>query len=452
MKHIADSLRPLAVETAALTPDPANARQHSERNLEAIRASLARFGQRKPLVVQRRGRALVVRAGNGTLAAALRLGWSHVAAVVVEESDVSATGYAIADIRTGELASWDHGTLEATLNSLATEGVDLDELAFSASDLDEIAAEAHAALGLADAPTADEDGAPPDVDDADVVTLRGDVWLLGRHRLMCGDSTSAQDRATLFAGERFDVLFTSPPYLSQRSYGGDLEGVSWDDLMDGVFLRLAPHASDTAQILVNLGIVHQKSEWADYWRSWCDRMSSEGWRRFGWYVWDQGVGLPGKWSGRLAPSHEFVFHFTRKGVAALKVEKCKMAGKKRPKNQTIRKGDELEPIAYVGDTYGEYKVRDSVARVARAHNSEEADVRSHTARFSVGIAAYFVESWPGQNVYEPFSDSGTTIIAAEQLGRTCFAMEIHPPYVEIAVRRWERLTGGTAERLPGGAL
>ena len=105
LNHIAEPLRGLAVPVADLHLDPANARRHGDRNVEAIAASLSRWGQRAPLVVQRDG--MVVRAGNGRLEAAKRLGWTHVAALVVDEGSVEATAFAIADNRTAELAEWD---------------------------------------------------------------------------------------------------------------------------------------------------------------------------------------------------------------------------------------------------------------------------------------------------------------------------------------------------------
>jgi len=116
MGYIAEPLRPLALPIDQLHPDPSNARTHDERNLAAIVASLSRFGQRLPIVVQKQG--MIVRAGNGRLAAAKSLGWSHMACVVVDEASVDATAYAIADNRTAELAGWDDETLAALLQSL----------------------------------------------------------------------------------------------------------------------------------------------------------------------------------------------------------------------------------------------------------------------------------------------------------------------------------------------
>jgi ParB-like chromosome segregation protein Spo0J len=132
--HIAEDLRKLAVAVADLNPDPSNARRHGERNLDAIKASLAAFGQRKPLVVQREG--MIVRAGNGTLAAAQALGWDHIAAVVIDEDSAQAVQFAIADNRTAELAEWDNETLASLLDGM--EQPIRDMLAFPQQDIDEL--------------------------------------------------------------------------------------------------------------------------------------------------------------------------------------------------------------------------------------------------------------------------------------------------------------------------
>ena len=123
MHKIHESLEALAVPVSTLTPDPDNARVHTDRNLDAIAASLRAYGQRKPIVVQQAG--MIVRAGNGTLDAVRRLGWDQVAAVVVDEEDISASAYGLADNRTAELASWDEATLAKVLSSVAlAEGFD----------------------------------------------------------------------------------------------------------------------------------------------------------------------------------------------------------------------------------------------------------------------------------------------------------------------------------------
>lgn len=108
-------------------------------------------------------------------------------------------------------------------------------------------------------------------------------------------------------GAQATLCFTSPPYSQQRLY---VSGISdWDVLMRDGFAQLP--MAERGQVLVNLGLIHRNCEWHPYWETWIDWMRSVGWRRFGWYVWDQGHGLPGDWNGRLAPSFEFIFHFNR---------------------------------------------------------------------------------------------------------------------------------------------
>lgn len=123
-EYIVESLWPLAVPIDTLTLDPTNSRDHDERNLSSIVASLETFKQRKPVVVQKDG--MVVKAGNGTVMAAERLEWTHVAAVVVDEDDVDAAAYAIADNRTAELAAWNWPQLSEQLQELREAGFDLD--------------------------------------------------------------------------------------------------------------------------------------------------------------------------------------------------------------------------------------------------------------------------------------------------------------------------------------
>lgn len=133
MKHsVVDDLLPYLTPIEELTPDPANVRLHPERNLRAIAASLRRFGQRKPIVVNRDG---TIEAGNGTLEAARDLGWTHVAAVRVEDDSATAVAYAIADNRTAELAHWDYANLGRQLDALQTD-IPVDDLGFTTEELD----------------------------------------------------------------------------------------------------------------------------------------------------------------------------------------------------------------------------------------------------------------------------------------------------------------------------
>jgi len=166
LSHIAENLRSLAVPIDSIDVDPANARKHGEENISAIRASLRVYGQRKPIVVNRRTNT--VEAGSGSLVAARELGWSHIAAVFVDDDSMTAAGFAISDNRTAELAEWDQAALEATLRSLVVDDEELKKM------IDDMAEEV-----LIPSPVEiveDEVPEPPAVP----VTKLGDLWILGR--------------------------------------------------------------------------------------------------------------------------------------------------------------------------------------------------------------------------------------------------------------------------------
>src|SRR5712671_4169249 len=253
----APQLEPLLVPIADLHADPANVRLHGERNIAAIAASLARFGQQKPIVVQRQG--MVVRAGNGTLLAAQQLGWTHIAASVVEMTDTEATAFSIADNRTAELAEWQTEDLLAQLEALGRDDAELlKATGFDQQDLDAMAAE----LGQDTTNELDDPGpeAPPVIATSRV----GDIWVMGDHRLQCGDSTNAADVARLLSGEKPALLSTDPPYCvdytgaerpqdSGKDWSDQYHEVDIKDL--GYFLRATfqaglPHLQDDAGIYV----------------------------------------------------------------------------------------------------------------------------------------------------------------------------------------------------------
>jgi DNA modification methylase len=417
------------VKIETLVFDPANARKHGEKNLAAIKSSLQRFGQQKPIVVDANG---VVRAGNGTLAAAKALGWKEIAIVRSPLSGSEATAYAIADNRTSELAEWDDDVLSQTLAALQIEDEELALASgFDAKEID--------ALLAPDEVKEDEVPDPP----VDPITKSGDLWILGDHRLLCGDSTKAEDVERLMAGAKADLCFTSPPYGQQRDYTeeGKAKVADWDGLMRGVFGNLP--MSESGQVLVNLGLIHRDGEWIPYWDAWISWMREHGWNRFGWYVWDQGFGLPGDWNGRFAPSHEFVFHFNKTSVKPMKFldKKPENIQAKKKGSSTMRSKDGTlvafsSPEASLQPT----KIPDSVIRINRASGGHGIN---HPAIFPVELPSFALNAWLG-SVYEPFCGSGTTLIAAEQLGRKCYGMEISPQYCDVIVKRWENLTGKKA--------
>jgi DNA modification methylase len=271
----------------------------------------------------------------------------------------------------------------------------------------------------------------------------------GGHRLLCGDATSADDIARLMGGEEADICFTSPPYAQQRDYKTGPQ--DWDELMRGVF-SILPVKHD-AQVLVNLGLVHHDGEWLPYWDGWIEWMRSAGWQRFGWYVWDQGPGLPGDWNGRLAPSHEFVFHFNRIAERPRKTkDKLPDSIALRFNGGTLRNKDgkifkaKSSPFANLQPT----KIPDSVIRIMR-HKARGIET-AHLAPFPVDLVTEVLTAFsdPDDLAFEPFAGAGTQLISADVNGRRCFGIEIAQIYCDVAVKRWSKFTGRTAVLVDDG--
>lgn len=284
---------------ADLVPYARNARTHSPQQVDQIAASIREWGWTTPILIDETGGII---AGHGRVLAAQKLGIKDVPAMTATGwTEAQKKAYVLADNKLALNAGWDDELLRVELGELAALDFDMPLIGFNDDELATLLADK--TDGLTD---------PDDVPEPPVnpVTVEGDVWILGKHRIVCGDSTKAEVVKKLMAGQSADLCFTSPPYAQQRDYKSKI--TDWDALMNGVF-SIIP-VKDGAQVLVNLGLVHESGRVNSYWDAWLAFMGECGWPLFGWYVWDKGFGLPGNWNGRLAPAHEFVFHFSKGGT------------------------------------------------------------------------------------------------------------------------------------------
>ena len=382
------------IDTLAL--DPHNARKHGCRNLDAIKASLAEFGQRRPLVVDT---DMTVIAGNGTLEAARALGWSEIDVTVAppEWTREQARAYALADNRTAELATWDEDVLLQTLTELDLAGWDVDALGFDLPDN---------ATGVIE----DEAPEPPE----DPITKPGDVWTLGEHRLLCGDSTDAPQVSRLMAGVTARMMFTDPPW--NVAIGSDSNprhrqraGLANDDLPPEEFQAFLDAFIEAARPHID-GDVY------------CVLGASE-------------------WPRLDATLRDHGYHWS---ATVIWVKDQFVLGRSKFHRR-------YEPIWYGwhgGSTssFGSRRDLDDVWEIPRPRKSED-----HPTMKPVEVPARAISysSRKGQLIFDPFLGSGTTLIASEQLGRVCYGLELDPGYCDVIVSRWEKLTGHRAV-LAGG--
>jgi DNA modification methylase len=441
----------------SLTCDPSNVRKHSDKNLEAIKASLHAFGQRKPIVVQREG--MIVRAGNGTVTAAKALGWDKIAAVVIDDDNATAAQFAIADNRTGELAEWDDETLATMLDGM--DEPTRETLAFDEDDVREL-------LDSLDPsqPEVVEDEVPEVPDDP--VTKTGDLIVLGDHRLLCGDCRDPKDMAKLVAGAEVNVAITSPPYASQRKYdeATEFKPIHPDEYVEwfkSVQENVANHLADDGSWFVNI-----KEHCDDGQRSlYVKDLTLAHVRQWEWlfvdeYAWTHG-GTPKAVINRFKNGWEPIFHFARDRGHKFRPDSVThptdravlgfKADGRHPADQKLQCNKQsMTDMQGLGDGVG----ADAAGTVGHGYAYPSnvlslgfnREALGHAAAFPMGLPSFFIKAYTDKadTVFDPFMGSGTTLIAAEQLGRKCYGMEISPAYCDVIVKRWENLTGKKATR------
>jgi hypothetical protein len=381
-----------------------------------IAGSIQEFGFCNPVLIDK---ANGIIAGHGRVRAADLLKLQTVPCIRLDHlTDAQKRAYILADNRIALSSGWDEAMLANELQDLHADEIDLGLTGFDAEELGKL-------LGL-DALGDEQNGEmvedevpePP----ADPITKRGDLWILGEHRLLCGDSTKAEDVERLMAGAKANLCFTSPPYNSKNGgYKTDYSGKTkkfynhqcddrtedeWVEFCNSVLSIVSSHLeSEDSPVIWNvMYTAHCRS---GYGRTMF--AGSHGLSVKETICWDKGAGFPTASRGILSRNWELVF--------------------------VLSKGDKYTT------TQGENEPRWAKWDIPRPKQQEE-----HKATFPVDLAARAMCDFgaKGDSVYEPFCGSGTTLIAAEQLNRKCYGMEISPQYCDVIVKRWETLTGKTA--------
>ena len=406
-----------------LIPYAKNSRTHSDQQVAQIAASIKEFGFRNPILVD----GLSIIAGHGRLMAAQKLGLDQVPTIDCSDmTESQKKAYIIADNRLALNAGWDNSMLMLELQDLEDEGFDLTLLGFDDKELNALL-EPEVVDGLTD-----EDEVPEVPEEPK--TKLGDIYILGNHRLMCGDSTSIDAVEKLMDGKTADFCFTSPPYADQREYNGEKE-LSTEYL--ATFLRASHHLCNF--YAVNLGMSRKNGEINQYWDDYIKEAKNIGLKLVSWNIWDRS-GEGGSIGNMTAPfpiNHEWILIFANDSPELNRTIANKHGGKKA--DGTIRGSDNSfsKRVAKVH----EFGKLGTIFKCGVQRGKNE-----HPAMFPVELPEQYILACTSNKevIYEPFGGSGTTMIAAEKLGRTAFLMELDPKYCDVIVKRWEDFTGKKA--------
>lgn len=385
-------------KVADLTPYARNSRTHSDEQVAQIAASIKEWGWTVPVLIEPDGGII---AGHGRVMAAQRLGIPEVPCMIADGwSEGQKRAYIIADNKLALNAGWDDEMLRTEFAELGDLGFDLELTGFGEAEIGALLADK--TEGLTD---------PDDVPDApeQPVTVEGDVWLLGRHRIICGSSTEADTVAKVLNGVEPHLMVTDPPYGVEYDAG-------WRDDRAG-----KNGSTGTAKGKV---LNDDRADWREAWALFPGDVV---------YVWHAGLH-----AREVVESLEACDFSMRAQIIWAKSQLAMSRGhyhfQHEPCWYAVRKGG-------TGHWSGDRK-QSTLWQIDKPRKSET----GHSTQKPVECMKRPIEnnSSPGQAVYEPFSGSGTTIIAAEMTGRHCYAIELNPAYVDVAVKRWQEFTGQDA--------
>ena len=401
MSWVADKIEhwPLA----RLLPYARNARTHSDDQVAQIAASIVEFGFTNPCLVGADG---VLVAGHGRLLAARKLGLDTVPVVVLDHlTPIQRRALVIADNRIAENSGWDDAMLRTELESLQADGFDLDLTGFDPDTL----AELLAGEETDQAGEVDDDDVPEEA--VAVVSRPGDVWLLGEHRVLCGDATDPESYVRLLSGERADMVFIDPPYNvdyansakdkqrgTQRPILNDNLGAAFHDFLLAALTPIVAHGRGAIYIAMSSGEL--------------DTLQA---------------------AFRAAGGHWSTFVIWAKNTFTL--------GRADYQRQ-------FEPILY-GWPEGAQRHwcgdRDQ-GDVWQIKKPQRNDLHPTMKPVELVERAIRNSSRPGDVVLDSFGGSGTTLIAAHKSGRRARLMELDPKYCDVIVRRWQSWSGEQAVR------
>ncbi len=383
---------------ARLVPFANNPRTHSESQIAQIAASIREFGFVNPILVDSKSGII---AGHGRLLAARNLGLQEVPVIVLDHlSETQKQAYVIADNQLALTAEWDEDLLRAQLRALREEDFSLDLIGFEDQELAHLLSDQDGVDGLKD-----EDAVPELLENP--ITRPGDVWVLGNHKLLCGDATRSSDIDRLMSGEAADLVFTDPPYnVDYEGYTEEHLKIQGDRMSPERFTRFLQEAfrslRSSSKPGASLYICHSSS-WQ---REFQNALEAAGFAVRCQIIWAKNTFAWG--FGRYKFQHEPIFY-------------CHVAG---------------QSDTWYGDK----------SQATLWEENKPAANRLHPTMKPVELIerALVNSSKAGDVVLDLFGGAGSTLIGCERKGRKARLMEVDPKYVDCAVRRWQEYTGKAA--------
>ena len=381
-----------------LTPDPNNARKHEKADVKAVQNSIDKFGMCDPIGIW--GDENMIVEGHGRLLALKQLGYTEAPCIRLDHLDEDGRKmYALAHNKTAELSSWDNDKVKATIKSLAEYRVSASDFGFDLSEFEE----------RKEVEEVDLEAEEEEAEESEPRVKAGEVWQLGRHRLMCGDSTDKADVLKLLDGARADMVFTDPPY------GVNIEGGKNNNTIAGDLTQTAiPFSFEI-----------------------CTEVATKDAARFYFCGGEANISLYFKLFERYLRQIPKLLVWVKENQVL--------------SHNNYHKQYELIFFGYKkggGNVWYSPRTMENASDVWNV-SRDPSKTYVHPTQKPAELAARAIRnsSKEGDIVFEPFSGSGSTMLACEQLNRICYAMEITPKYCEATIQRWEQLTGKTAVKI-----
>lgn len=396
------------VDLHKLKPAPYNPRKISDEQRAKLKRGIEEFGLVDPFIVRRSDKMVV--GGHQRLDVAIELGHDEGPVVFLDQlTDEEAAALNVLLNNPEAQGEWDMAKLSEVLSTLDAEGFDATLTGFSEERIQEIVTYEPVAEGGGGSDS--DDLEPPEKPKAAL----GDIYELGAHRVMCGDSTKDADVDRLLAGAKIDMAFTDPPYAIYGSSTGVASDIT-DDKMVRPFFR--DIVAGCARVLKKFGHVYICCDWRS-WASWWEVSKGTGIVVKNMIVWDKGGGGLGS---NYANAHELLFFASYVPMRQNMTQK--MPGIRSVNASNIWR---FNRVGAAGTTNG----------------------REHNAQKPIDLVKEALEhsTESGERVIDFFGGAGTTLMACEEMGRAAYLMEIDPRYVDVTVRRWESLTGNRATKV-----